>query len=38
MVVDLERPDEYDSAAMKAQALNNVHSAFKKLEENVSFR
>lgn len=38
VVIDLEHPDEYDSSALKAQALSNVQSAFKMLEENVSPR
>ena len=36
MVVELEAPGEYDSEALKAQALANVQSAVSKQEEEVS--
>lgn len=35
VVVPLEDPGEYDSEAMKAQVLANVHSAFRKQEQTV---
>ena len=36
VVVELENPGEYDSEAMKAQALANVEAALQKQEETVS--
>ena len=35
MVVNLEHPEDYDSEAVKAQALANAQSAFMKHEETV---